>query len=474
VAEVRKFPKEAFKKAIKAVQTDTTSEDKLALIFAARNADRLRYDCQVKCWYEWVGTHWKCIVGNKILDEIRDMVRELTENSKSQAQKAARRYTHCRNIEKLVQADQIHGIEVEHDIWDTNPMLLGTPGGTIDLTTGELRPSRPDEYISIVTAVAPAKTANCPMWRKFLDETTAGHERLADYLQVLFGYALIGDNRENHLVFLHGEGGNGKGVFVETMGGLQGDYRVEAAEELLTEVEYAKHSTDIAMLMDARLVTLSETAEDKYWNVVRIKQLTGGNPVTAHKMRQDNITFTPKFLPVVVGNDIPRLRKVNYAIMRRLSLIPFTNEVSEEKKDIELAEKLKAEWPGILRWLIDGCLRWQKGGKLHTLRPPVVKQTTTNYLEGEDVRGNWEKASIVKTGKETDRVSAKDLFIHSWMPWAENAGETAGLRRALTNYLKVNGYKFVEPKGNVVFLGIKCADVEAVKLRQHSFDSEHI
>ena len=152
---------------------------------------------------------------------------------------------------------------VTSDVWDQDPYLLGTPSGTVDLRTGVLRPGRPEDRITKSAAVAPADTADCPRWLRFIREVTNGDEGMARFIQQWCGYCLTGDVSEQCLVFIYGDGGNGKGLFVNVISGVMGDYAVTAEMQTFTAAKGERHSTDLAMLRGARLVTASETEKGR-------------------------------------------------------------------------------------------------------------------------------------------------------------------------------------------------------------------
>jgi putative DNA primase/helicase len=157
------------------------------------------------------------------------------------------------------------------------------------------------------------------------------------------------------------------------------DYAQTAAMDTFTASKGDRHPTDLAMLRGARLVTASETEEGRAWAESRIKQMTGGDPVTARFMRQDFFTYQPQFKLMIVGNHKPVLQNVDDAARRRFNLVPFTRK--PERPDRELEGKLKAEWPGILRWMIDGCLDWLQNG---LVRPAAVQAATAAYFDEQD------------------------------------------------------------------------------------------
>src|SRR5262249_44542843 len=171
---------------------------------------------------------------------------------------------------------------IDSSAWNTDPLLLATPAGTVDLRTGDLRPADPADKINQITAVGPADRADCPGWLAFLEEATGVDCSLKDFLQRWCGYCLTGDIREPALAFVYGPGGTGKTTFLNVMSGILNDYAKTAAMETFVVHRYfASHPTELAMLRGARLVTAAETEEGRMWAESRIKLLTGGDPVTA-------------------------------------------------------------------------------------------------------------------------------------------------------------------------------------------------
>ena len=172
-------------------------------------------------------------------------------------------------------------------------------------------------------------------------------------------------------MFGYGDGGNGKGVFLNTIAGIMGDYAVATQMDTLEVAFGDRHTADLAMLCGARLVTASETEKGRAWAESRIKQLTGGDPVTARFMHKNPFTFIPTFKLTIIGNDMPKLSSVNEAMRRRFNVVPFTHKPAQP--DLDLNRKLRREWPGILRWMLNGCLDWRKS---RLVRPDVVLQAT--------------------------------------------------------------------------------------------------
>jgi putative DNA primase/helicase len=244
------------------------------------------------------------------------------------------------------------------------------------------------------------------------------------------GYALTGSIDEHAMFFLHGGGGNGKGVFINAVSGVMGDYHNAAPIETFTESSTDRHPTELAMLRGARMVTAAETEEGRRWAESKIKKLTGGDKIPARFMRQDFFEFTPQFKLIVAGNHKPGLRSVDEAIRRRLNMVPFSVTIPEAERDINLSERLKVEWPGILAWMVEGCIDWQK---MRLAPPAAVIEATKNYLETEDVLLTFIEEVCIKDPQQSTVVGT--LFM-KWKEWAESRGEQVGSSKRLAQRLE--------------------------------------
>jgi putative DNA primase/helicase len=395
-------------------QPPTYSEDRLALTFAEKHQEHLRYVDAWGHWLRWNGAAWSKDSTLKVWDNARAICRESAAgcNAPHTSDKLASAKV-VAAVERLARADR--RMAATHTQWDSDPWLLCTAKGVVDLRTGRLRDALPTDYQTKATAIAPG--GECPLWLTFLDKITASDRDLRDYLQRVTGYSLTGVTREHALFFGHGTGANGKGTFLNTLTGLMGDYATVATMDTFTASGGERHSTELAMLRGARLVTAQETEGGRHWAESRIKALTGGDPITARFMRQDFFTFTPQFKLFIAGNHKPGLRSVDDAIRRRFNLIPFTVTIPPDERDQQLSEKLKAEWPGILEWMIEGCLQWQRVG----LAPPAaVTAATDEYLQAEDSSGTW-LDECCDIGRE-HWTTVGELYS-SYRSWMEQNGE---------------------------------------------------
>lgn len=406
-------------------KSEDMSEDAMALEFAIIHVGDLRWVDMWSCWMLFDGTVWRKDETLRAWDLVRALCRK--HGSVRAAIVAA--------VERMARSDR--RLAGTTDQWDQDLFLLNTPAGIIDLKSGNRYPHDPEKYCSKIVAVAPE--GDCPLWRRFLNEITDSDQELVSYLQRLAGYCLTGDTREHALFYFHGTGANGKSVFLITVAGIIGNYHRTAPIETFTATHSERHPTDLAMLQGARLVTAVETEEGRPWAESKVKSLTGGDTVSARFMRQDFFEYTPIFKLIVAGNHKPRLNAIDEAIRRRMNLIPFLVTIPAEERDGQLAEKLKAEWPGILQWMIEGCLAWQEQG----LNPPaVVRNATAEYLASENAFEQWLEDCCQE--KESGFEKSGDLF-RSWQDWATARGEEAGSQKRLADKLETRFKRKREP-----------------------------
>ena len=402
--------------AKKGPAADTITEDDAALRFADEYKGRLLYCHDRGSWMLWDGAIWHPEGTGLAFHWARELARELSELNDGKGRAVTGKTSFASGVEKFNRSDPLFARQAHQ--WDQDELLLGTPGGTLDLRAGRLCQADPEDGITKAVAVVPAETADCPLWLRFLWEATGGDEALIGFLRRWCGYCLTGLTDEHALVFVHGGGGNGKSVFLNTVTGILADYAATAAMDTFTASKFDRHPTELAMLRGARLVTASETEEGRPWAESRIKTITGGDPITARFMRENNFTFRPQFKLMIIGNHRPVLMNVDDAMRRRFNLVPFDNK--PDRPDRELETKLCAEWPAILRWMVDGSVEWQETG---LLKPPSVEAATAAYFSDQDLFGQWlEDECNVEPGNDHKWASSAELRA-SWKAYAEKSGE---------------------------------------------------
>ncbi|MCW2317629.1 putative DNA primase/helicase [Rhodoblastus acidophilus] len=424
------------------------TEDSAALEFAERHKDVLRFDHSAGSWFRFDGASWLRDATGVAFEWARQQARTMSAGERdNRVRYAISRTSFARGVERFAQHDQ--RLATTADVWDRDPWLLGTPGGTIDLRNGALREPDPADMITKVTAVAPEAADNCPRWKQFLAESCGGDAALIAFLQRFVGYALTGLTTEHSLVFLVGPGGNGKSVFLSVLRGILGDYARVAAMDSFVASYGDRHPADIAALNGARLVVASETEEGRAWDETRLKALTGGDAVSARFMRGNFFTFTPKFKLLFIGNDKPSLRTVNDAMRRRLHIVEFGHK--PERPDLRLEEKLRAEWPAILRWALNGCRKWQMFG----LRPPpCVVAASEAYFRDQDVLSRFlDEECIFEVGNDLMRTAAADLWA-AWTQYARDNLKPPGRLNEFASALEKRGARKFRTNAVRGFVGI--------------------
>jgi putative DNA primase/helicase len=421
-------------------ECDPLSEDALALRFSERHENDLRYIAAKGQWFKWDGVRWRPEATHLAFDLARESCRidaETYGNGKPPAVTAQM----VAAVERMAKADRRQAATLElfdADEWLFNSATEGDmlTAQTFDLQNGTGRPPSPADFITKKTACAAAPPGTLhPLWSTFLDRITAGNEELQTFLQRFIGYCCTGDTSEHVFIFAYGTGANGKGTFINTILKIFGDYGTVADVGTFIASNHERHPTDMAKLHGARLVVAQETEKGRRWDEAKIKTMTGGDKITARFMRQDFFDFIPTFKLFITGNHKPRLENVDEAMRRRLLLVPFTVQIPPEERDPDLPEKLKTEWPAILRWCLDGSGEWRRIG----LAPPeLVTEATNSYFDDHDVLKEWLEDRTEDGGPYAFTGSAQ--LYASWKQWCDERGIEPGSVKALSDGLTDRGH----------------------------------
>ncbi len=429
------------------------SEISLADLFCLAHGKNLRYVFKWGQWLQWDNVRWKEETTLLAYDYAREICREAANAcNKASQKKAIASAKTVAAVERIARADRVISAEIER--FDMQRYKLNTDSGTIDLKTGAISAPRRKDYLTQKAGctVAPPGTLH-PIWTKFLKRITNDDKYLMDFLQRFVGYCLSGDISEHSFIFAYGTGRNGKGTFINTVKKILGDYATVADINLFLENRSEQHPTNVAKLRGARLVIAQEIPQGRSWNEQIIKNITGGDPLTARFMRQDFFDFDPTFKLFIAGNNKPRIRNVDEAIRSRILIVPFTVTIPKKERDLKLMEKLEAEWPAILRWALDGYAEWQRTG----LQPPtIITDATDQYFENEDSIGQWiESACTVEIGNKNKWERFSELF-EKWVEYAVKVGEPPGTAKAFSAALTARGFvAFREGRNNIsAFRGI--------------------
>lgn len=360
------------------------SDDGNALALIDRFGNKIRYCPERGRWLHWTGQRWEwCASGGGVVREyVKVIARELPEDDVNDVRHKQRSLGAIGTTSTLIQAATDPRVVVDLEALDARPFELNTPTGIVDLRTGTTIPADPSHLHTRITAASPDATVDATRWNNFLADTFKGRDDLPEYMQRLVGYSVTGVVRDHVLPFLFGAGANGKGVFLETMRAVLGDYATTAPSGFLMAKNYAGHETEIARLAGARMVVCSEINEGDRFDEAKVKQLTGGDALTARFMRQDHFTFQPTHKLWLMGNHQPSVTSGGHSFWRRLRIVPFVNTVPEEKRVDDLQGILAQEDGGaILHWIVTGAAAYFSGG---LREPESVRSATEEYAQEQD------------------------------------------------------------------------------------------
>lgn len=323
--------------------------------------------------------------------------------------------------------------------FDTDPWLLNVQNGTIDLKSGALRPHTRTDFISKLAPVDYDPDAAAPTWDAFLKRIMPNNEAVR-FLRRAVGYSLTGNISEQVFFLLYGIGANGKTTFLSTIEQILGDYATNTpTESLMVRRNDGAIPNDVARLRGARVVTAIEGSAGRKLDEARVKQLTGGDSITARFLHQEYFTFRPVFKLWLGTNHRPEIRGTDLAIWRRVLFVPFAVTIPEPDRDPKMLAKLLAEAPGILAWAVAGCLEWQ--ARRLTV-PEVVRDATAEYRANQDTLGGF-----LEDCAEPD-PDARTLFMDiygRYLAWCEAEGDKHPLsRKALGAALDERGFMRVE------------------------------
>lgn len=310
---------------------------------------------------------------------------------------------------------------------DTDPDVINTPAGAYCLRTGEKIVNPKSLYLTRSTRVVPDFDMVPTRWLTFIEEVTNGNQQLAHYLKVMAGYWLTGRTESQVFPFFQGRGANGKSKFIGTIvkimgsdgGSLLPGYSAGASRDLVQTSKNGIKSGDVkpelARLRGARLVTTDETETSARWDEQIIKQITGGDMVSARFLYGKAFNYVPSYKLVVIGNYAPDLSGIGPAILRRLHVVPWKFNALKIAggPDEDLQEKLDAELPGIFAWMIEGAQEWYRNGLPNV---PAIEEETDAYMEGQDTIGEWMGECVEADERFEDFVTSKEVF-ESYQAW---------------------------------------------------------
>lgn len=351
----------------------------------------------------------------------------------------------CREAEHLLPATA--------GMFDRDKTVINCKNGVLSLKDGQIIPHEPAQMLTRQATVPYDENAPEPtVWLHFLHDIFGGDKDMICYIQKCIGYSLTGSTSEQCAFFLYGTGRNGKSTLLEVLRFIMGDYatNIQPQTIMVNPKSGNAPSSDIARLKGARLVTTVEPDEGMRLAEGLLKQLTGGDIVTARKMYGNEFEFKPEFKLWMATNYKIIIRGTDVGIWRRIHLIPFEVQIPEHKVDKSLKRKLFQECAGIFKWAVDGCRLWQKEG---LTKPKAVVNATGEYKREMDTIGCF--LSECCTDGE-GQVAAGKLFA-AYLDWAHKNNEHTFTQ---TKFGQAIGkrYERIHTKHGWVYRGIRLDD----------------
>lgn len=433
--------------------------------FARHFKGKLLYCHAASKWLYWDNQRWVwCDTGSQM-----QYAKQIADQMLEDAAKAFKQAPNDGNTKIVVQAAKsLHGNEKRlmamlsmassEDTMsiatpaglDSNPWLLGVRNGTVDLRSGKLLPSDPSMLISKQCNAPFNKQATCPRFQQFMRDVFQGDQVMIDYVQRQLGYAITGQVTEEVMFFWFGRGANGKSVLVNIIAGVMGGYTGQVSPDLLRAGREAKGSAERATvrLTGLRMVLMNELAEGETWDDGKLREITSREKIAARFLYGEAFDFVPTHKLFVRGNNKPAIRDGTDGTWRRLHLVSFDRQFTENERITDLdTQILDAERDGILQWLIEGCLAWQK----HGLNPPAkVRDAVQIYRKDCDVLSEWMECNCVEG---SDSCADKKATYQSYKAWSDENSIRPLSGKAFSRRLSERGFKIDAGRRN--YMGFK-------------------
>lgn len=409
-------------------------------------------------WHLWNGRQWaedeERADIRAALATIRDAIRSMENMSgpeRDDLYKAIKKVESASGMEGMLKiAGAVRPMSVASSMLDADPYAFNTVGGTIDLRSGEIRPCDRRDLITKAAAAAPGEEENGAEWEKFLTRILPDQD-VREFVQRLFGYAMLGKVTEHVMPIFTGTGANGKGTLRDATMAAFGDYAIEVDPAILMESKHDRHGAFKMRLRGARLVFCSETERGRRFAEATMKRLVGGDPIEANLMHKNPITFDPSHTLIMLTNHLPVVSGDDPAVWRRIVVVPFDVVIPEDERDPDLPERLKRSPEAVMSWVYQGWLNYQEQG----LNPPdVVRARTLKYQQDSDTLARFLAERTMTTGHGF--VKARDLFT-AWSDWCRENKEPAeaiGSEVKFAESMQARGFEKTRAAAGQVYRGI--------------------
>lgn len=336
-----------------------------------------------------------------------------------------------------------HLLPIKPASFDADPNLFNVQNGFLDLLTGKLHEHDRHKFFTKISNIEYTDKIDCPLWMEFLNTIFDNDQGLINYIQRAVGYSLSGSTEEQVMFVLFGNGRNGKSVFLDIITEMFGNYSTNIQPQtIMVKQQSSAANPDIAKLNGARLVTTTEPNEGVRMDEGLVKQLTGGDKVSARFLYEDEFEFTPQFKLWMATNHKPIIRGTDDGIWRRMAIVPFTVQIPLSQVDKRLTHKLRRELKAILNWAVEGYLMWRKDG---LQEPQSIKDQRQAYRGEMDVLEAFIEECCVRNTHA--KAKAKNLY-QVYREWARDNGQYL---MSSTKFGREMGNKFTKLRSNGIY-----------------------
>lgn len=431
----------------------TTGQTRLAEQFALTMKDQFIHVHGLG-WHYWDGQRWAYDEGEARTRRALLKVLKIAWNQAFQDSAQAREIRACMSNSgqkgTLGIAAIMEEFSVTVDQLDAFPHLLNVANGTLDLTTGELRPHDPADLLTKITRGALAEGSGRAEWDAFLERVLPDAD-VRSYLQRVIGLALLGNVEEHILPIAIGVGSNGKGTFYEAVLHALGDYGHTAESDLFMKAKTNANAASPAIfaLRGRRFVVCSETEEGAPIAAALMKNLTGGDPLTARALNKMPVTFDPSHTALLVTNHLPKVKGDDVSLWRRIRVIPFNVVIPEHERDGKLGSRLQLAADAILAWAYEGYQEYEANG----MQPPAaVKGATDKYQADSDDFGRFVTERL--DGSDDTARTARGNLWEAWTAWCRVEDVHAGAQGDFYKSLEKT-YTQTKSNGTRYFVGVR-------------------
>lgn len=430
--------------------------------FADAFKEVVRYSYIRKNWYYYDGKIWlidqegkiKTLADRAISKMKSETLYVPAEADEEAVQKAFDKHikaTRSSRGKTSMLKESEHLMPIRPTAFDADPGLFNVQNGYLDLRTGKLHDHDRSKFFTKISTVEYTDKIDCPLWMDFLNTIFDNDQYLINYMQRAIGYSLSGSTEEQMMFILHGNGRNGKSVFLDIITEMFGNYSTNIQPQtIMVKQQSSAANPDIAKLNGARLVTTTEPNEGVRMDEGLVKQLTGGDKVSARFLYEDEFEFTPQFKLWMATNHKPIIRGTDDGIWRRMAIVPFNVQIPIHQVDKQLTHKLKREMKAILNWAVEGYLMWRESG---LQEPQAIKDQRKEYRGEMDVLEAFVEECCVR--EQEVKTKAKDLFV-AYRDWARDNGQYL---MSSTKFGKEMGHKFTKLKSSgIYYVGLKLND----------------